>query len=150
MPDITLNEQKSSATQKNYGISRREQHIHEQPRVEPLQKQKHLSADIQQKKPWISPRLLWEQRESNPRPSACKADALNQLSYAPETGLQIYGLFSYLQILFNKNAEKMYISYKKHYLCRLIRFLICNIEHLSDEIQDRMNRQITIMGMFWF
>ena len=25
----------------------------------------------------------WEQRESNPRPSACKADALNQLSYAP-------------------------------------------------------------------
>ena len=27
--------------------------------------------------------LWWEQRESNPRPSACKADALNQLSYAP-------------------------------------------------------------------
>ena len=27
--------------------------------------------------------LVWEQRESNPRPSACKADALNQLSYAP-------------------------------------------------------------------
>ena len=26
---------------------------------------------------------LWEQRDSNPRPSACKADALNQLSYAP-------------------------------------------------------------------
>ena len=26
----------------------------------------------------------WEQRESNPRPSACKADALNQLSYAPK------------------------------------------------------------------
>ena len=26
----------------------------------------------------------WEQRESNPRPSACKADALNQLSYAPD------------------------------------------------------------------
>ena len=28
--------------------------------------------------------LKWEQRESNPRPSACKADALNQLSYAPK------------------------------------------------------------------
>ena len=28
--------------------------------------------------------LSWEQRESNPRPSACKADALNQLSYAPK------------------------------------------------------------------
>ena len=28
----------------------------------------------------------WEQRESNPRPSACKADALNQLSYAPFGG----------------------------------------------------------------
>ena len=27
--------------------------------------------------------LKWEQRDSNPRPSACKADALNQLSYAP-------------------------------------------------------------------
>ena len=27
--------------------------------------------------------MWWEQRESNPRPSACKADALNQLSYAP-------------------------------------------------------------------
>ena len=30
--------------------------------------------------------FLWEQRESNPRPSACKADALNQLSYAPFSG----------------------------------------------------------------
>ena len=47
------------------------------------------------------PRLWWEQRESNPRPSACKADALNQLSYAPETGLQIYGHFSNPQILFH-------------------------------------------------
>ena len=28
--------------------------------------------------------MMWEQRESNPRPSACKADALNQLSYAPK------------------------------------------------------------------
>ena len=43
--------------------------------------------------------LWWEQRESNPRPSACKADALNQLSYAPETGLQIYGHFLNLQII---------------------------------------------------
>ena len=31
----------------------------------------------------ICPFGWWEQRESNPRPSACKADALNQLSYAP-------------------------------------------------------------------
>ena len=31
----------------------------------------------------ISKAFWWEQRESNPRPSACKADALNQLSYAP-------------------------------------------------------------------
>ncbi len=31
----------------------------------------------------------WEQRESNPRPSACKADALNQLSYAPDLFLQL-------------------------------------------------------------
>ena len=27
--------------------------------------------------------FLWEQTDSNRRPSACKADALNQLSYAP-------------------------------------------------------------------
>ena len=30
---------------------------------------------------------MWEQTESNRRPSACKADALNQLSYAPEHSL---------------------------------------------------------------
>ena len=44
----------------------------------------------------------WEQRESNPRPSACKADALNQLSYAPKhpvfkSGMQRYYYFSNLQ-----------------------------------------------------
>ena len=44
--------------------------------------------------------LKWEQRESNPRPSACKADALNQLSYAPELGLQIYDDFLIMQTLF--------------------------------------------------
>jgi hypothetical protein len=27
--------------------------------------------------------LWWAQKDSNLRPSACKADALNQLSYAP-------------------------------------------------------------------
>ena len=36
--------------------------------------------------PLIEKAFLWEQRESNPRPSACKADALNQLSYAPFSG----------------------------------------------------------------
>ena len=40
----------------------------------------------------------WEQRESNPRPSACKADALNQLSYAPVMGMQIYDEFLKPQI----------------------------------------------------
>ena len=28
----------------------------------------------------ISKEILWSLRDSNPRPSACKADALNQLS----------------------------------------------------------------------
>ena len=28
--------------------------------------------------------IVWAQTDSNRRPSACKADALNQLSYAPE------------------------------------------------------------------
>lgn len=27
---------------------------------------------------------LWVRRDSNPRPSGCKPDALNQLSYAPQ------------------------------------------------------------------
>jgi hypothetical protein len=32
--------------------------------------------------------FLWEHTGSNRGPSACKADALNQLSYAPFLGLQ--------------------------------------------------------------
>jgi hypothetical protein len=35
----------------------------------------------------------WEQRDSNPRPSACKADALNQLSYAPKSGCKYTQFF---------------------------------------------------------
>ncbi|MCW3088684.1 MAG: hypothetical protein JWQ78_2070, partial [Sediminibacterium sp.] len=38
----------------------------------------------QNKKPYhIYDRVLWEHTGSNRGPSACKADALNQLSYAP-------------------------------------------------------------------
>ena len=33
---------------------------------------------------------LWAHTDSNRGPSACKADALNQLSYAPQKGGQIY------------------------------------------------------------
>ncbi len=29
-------------------------------------------------------RFVWEHSDSNQGPSACKADALNQLSYAPD------------------------------------------------------------------
>ncbi len=38
----------------------------------------------------------WAQRDSNPRPPACKAGALNQLSYAPErtTKLRAFGILS--------------------------------------------------------
>ncbi len=32
--------------------------------------------------------ILWEHTGSNRGPSACKADALNQLSYAPFLGVQ--------------------------------------------------------------
>jgi hypothetical protein len=35
------------------------------------------------KNPAISNEVLWEHTGSNRGPSACKADALNQLSYAP-------------------------------------------------------------------
>ena len=34
--------------------------------------------------------LTWAHTDSNRGPSACKADALNQLSYAPQWGVQIY------------------------------------------------------------
>ena len=37
--------------------------------------------------------VLWALRDSNPRPSACKADALNQLSEAP------YRLFAGAMVL---------------------------------------------------
>ena len=77
--------------------------------------------------------FLWEQRESNPRPSACKADALNQLSYAPETGLQIYGLFLNLQILFERIAIFIRIDRIFAYLCSPIwkNGLVLTREHSS-------------------
>ena len=66
----------------------------------------------------------WEQRESNPRPSACKADALNQLSYAPEMGLQIYGHFLNLQIILQEIDIFLFtffiwvcIMVRKSYIC---------------------------------
>ncbi len=74
----------------------------------------------------ISKAFWWEQRESNPRPSACKADALNQLSYAPvavRTGLEpatpgVTGRYSnqlnyrtncssYIRFLFQKEYKDM-------------------------------------------
>ena len=42
--------------------------------------------DIKKEKVKLS-LLVWAQTDSNRRPSACKADALNQLSYAPESNL---------------------------------------------------------------
>ena len=33
---------------------------------------------------------MWAQTDSNRRPSACKADALNQLSYAPESNCRYF------------------------------------------------------------
>ena len=90
---------------------------------------------------WInkkrSPKLRtveWEQRESNPRPSACKADALNQLSYAPETGLQIYGDFSILQILFEKVAQ----------------FSVTNLLGVHIFGGNVLYLHSVSMGMFWF
>ena len=75
----------------------------------------------------------WEQRESNPRPSACKADALNQLSYAPvkelvhlSNGSAKIVKKSYLQVFFMTFSQKMYY--------------ICNYFHL----------RTVYMGMFWF
>ena len=37
---------------------------------------------------FLKPFILWEHTGSNRGPSACKADALNQLSYAPFFGRQ--------------------------------------------------------------
>ena len=68
---------------------------HIQPIREGPINEKYLSSELERHFDF-----WWEQRESNPRPSACKADALNQLSYAPELGMQIYDYFLSLQILF--------------------------------------------------
>jgi hypothetical protein len=40
---------------------------------------KRMLASMKYKNPAFNG-VLWELRDSNPRPSACKADALNQLS----------------------------------------------------------------------
>ena len=80
----------------------------------------------QRKKVTISRDLWWEQRESNPRPSACKADALNQLSYAPELGMQIYDDFLKVQILFKKDS----------------------LQARNDSFS--LYLQTDSMGMFWF
>ena len=45
----------------------------------------------------LSTFYLWEHTGSNRGPSACKADALNQLSYAPNI-LMNYNRYSYLVI----------------------------------------------------
>ena len=45
---------------------------------------------------------LWEHTGSNRGPSACKADALNQLSYAPLFGSANISGFCLLQNLFEK------------------------------------------------
>ena len=53
----------------------------------PGERLEHVRAGQKRKKHLGNSEVLfleWEQRESNPRPSACKADALNQLSYAPK------------------------------------------------------------------
>ena len=42
--------------------------------------------------------IEWEHTGSNRGPSACKADALNQLSYAPNI-LMNYDYYSYLEIV---------------------------------------------------
>jgi hypothetical protein len=41
---------------------------------------KPMAIEKVNKNPDVSVRVSWELRGSNPRPSACKADALNQLS----------------------------------------------------------------------
>ena len=43
---------------------------------------------------------LWAHTDSNRGPSACKADALNQLSYAPQKGGQIYKGRNEVQMVF--------------------------------------------------
>ena len=80
--------------------------------------------------------LLWERRDSNPRPSACKADALNQLSYAPfNFGIANVRLFSKSANFYLKDfstslemtekrleiPENSNIMIVFHYICSLFR-----------------------------
>ena len=54
--------------------------------------------------------FLWEQTESNRRPSACKADALNQLSYAPEHPL-FKGIAKIRPFFYSPNIFSTFFNY---------------------------------------
>ena len=49
--------------------------------------------------------IRWEQTDSNRRPSACKADALNQLSYAPIC------IFAGAKIIMGFDSAKIFFHY---------------------------------------
>ena len=68
----------------------------------------------------------WEQRDSNPRPSACKADALNQLSYVPKIS--------------NKHSGKM-VSLPGFFACKYRRFF--RIEKINFKNQNIFSRRIS-------
>ena len=104
-----------------------------------------------EKKPWKNPRLWWEQRESNPRPSACKADALNQLSYAPDKNSVSFETDCKYTAFFR--ICKFYL----HFL-RLFRHFKSDFKpfYLSFRVKSgKLSKKSTIfaglsMGMFWF
>ena len=66
----------------------------------------------------ICPFGWWEQRESNPRPSACKADALNQLSYAPVTCFvqSIVRVIKNSPVLFRDCKDRQHFLFCKFFL----------------------------------
>ena len=50
----------------------------------------HFIHTINKKRPPCGDLFLWEYTGSNRGPSACKADALNQLSYTPNIFISMY------------------------------------------------------------
>ena len=73
--------------------------------------------------------LSWEQRDSNPRPPACKAGALNQLSYAPEISCQLLVVSCWL---FSKRCKYSFVFI----ICKNIAVIFIFLSDLNIENQN--------------
>ena len=108
----------------------------------------HITRILQKSlfRPETKPFGWWEQRESNPRPSACKADALNQLSYAPVTCF----VQSIVQVI--KNSPVLFRDCKdrQHFLfCKFFLPFLTKIVGLSAKLFLAYSNSCQFRIIFW-